>query len=124
MFDYGAKRHEGSAFRTVGEVRAYLADEFSPGKRDATEDFTGFWKGKCSENFGLKILHYGDEGKYAVLFCGPGGCDDIKTARLTYITGDKSYTVVNDKEILSGRGRDKQRYVRCSKEVGSIATPR
>lgn len=60
---------------------------------------------------------------WAVLFCGPGGCDDIKAATHTYITGDKSYTVVNDDEILSGRGQDKQRYMRCSKEIGSIASP-
>jgi hypothetical protein len=123
ILDYGAKRHE-VVFRTVGDVRGYIADEFGPGKRDATKDFTGSWKGKCAEDFGLKILHRGDEAKYAVLFCGPGGCDDVETATLTYITGDKGYTVVNDDEILSGRGAGKQRYVRCSKEVGSIATPR
>jgi len=124
ILDYGAKRHDQPMFRKVGDVRAYIADEFGPGKRDATRDFTGSWKGKCTEDFGLKILHRGDDGKYAVLFCGPGGCDDVETATLTYITGDKGYTVVNEDEILSGRGQEKQRYVRCSKEIGSIATPR
>lgn len=124
ILDYGAKRQDRSSFRTVGDVRTYLADEFSPGKPDSTRDFTGSWKGKCSDDFGLKILHHGDEGKYAVLFCGPGGCDDIATARLTYITGDKGYTVVHDDELLAGRGPKKERYIRCSKEVGSIAVPR
>jgi hypothetical protein len=126
-YDYGAKRDEKARFKTVADVRAHIAayarDELGPGTLDATKDFTGFWKDKCEENFGLKILHYGDEGKYAVLFCGPGGCDDVKQARLTYITGDKLYTVVGEDQLLLGRGADKSHYRRCSKEVGSIATP-
>jgi len=122
-YDYVAKRDGNSRFKTVADVRAYMNDEFGPGKLDATKDFTGSWKAKCEENFGLKILHHGDEGKYAVLFCGPGGCEDIREAQLTYITGDKFYTVVGDDELLSGRGPDKNHYHRCSKEVGSIATP-
>jgi len=116
--DYGAKEDSGKQ-GTVSDVRAALKEEFSPGKLDATKDFTGSWKEKCDQNFGLKIIHYGNEGKYAVLFCGPGGCDDPARERLTFITGDKAYEVVGDDVLLSGRS-EKQRYIRCSREVGEI----
>jgi hypothetical protein len=40
----------------------------------ATEGaFTGFWKGECTDAFGLQIKPY-DEKLYSVSFCGPGGC--------------------------------------------------
>ena len=106
-------------FTTVADVRAYIADEYGPGNPDTTKDFTGDWKGKCDDDFGLKIIHYGDEGKYAVLFCGPGGCDDPARERLTYITGDKAYEVVSADELLQGRVK-KIRYIRCSKDPGEI----
>jgi hypothetical protein len=116
--DYGANQDSGKQ-GTVADVRIALKEEFSPGKLDPAKDFTGSWKEKCDQDFGLKIIHYGNEGKYAVLFCGPGGCDDPARERLTFITGDKAYEVVSDDVLLSGRS-DKQRYVRCSREVGEI----
>jgi hypothetical protein len=119
VLDYGAKIQTGARFSTVADIRAYIADEFGPGKLDTTKDFTGDWKKKCDDNFGLKIIHYGDEGKYAVLFCGPGGCDDPARERLTYIMGDKAYEVVSADELLHGRS-NKGRYIRCSKEPGEI----
>jgi len=122
IFDYGATKDPGVGGGTVADIRAALKEEFSPGKLDPTKDFTGSWKGKCDENFGLKIIHYGGDGKYAVLFCGPGGCDDPAAQQLTFITGDKAYEVVSDDELLTGRS-NKQRYVRCSREVGDIRPP-
>jgi hypothetical protein len=119
MLDYGASEDSAGAKGTVADVRAALEEEFSPGKLDSTKDFTGSWKEKCEQSFGLKIIHYGNEGKYAVLFCGPGGCDDPASKQPTFITGDKAYEVVSDDVLLSGRS-SKQRYVRCSREVGDI----
>jgi hypothetical protein len=119
IVDYGANKDLGTSEGTVADVRLALKEEFSPGKLDPTKDFTGSWKEKCDQDFGLKIIHYGNDGKYAVLFCGPGGCDDPATKRLTFITGDKAYEVISDDELLTGRS-DKQRYIRCSREVGDI----
>lgn len=116
ILDYGANKASGTSEGTIADVRVALKEEFNPGKLDPTKDFTGSWKEKCDQNFGLKIIHYGNEGKYAVLFCGPGGCDDPARERLTFITGDKAYEVVGDDVLLEG----KQRYVRCSHEVGEI----
>jgi len=119
ILDYGAKKRPDVRFNTVADVRAYITDEYGPGKPDPTRDFTGDWKEKCTDDFGLKIIRYGDQGKYAVLFCGPGGCDKPADQRLTYITGDKAYEVVGDDVILSGRP-PKQPYVRCSRDPGKI----
>ena len=119
ILDYGARKQSGARFSNVADVRAYIADEYGPGKADTTKDFTGYWKEKCDQDFGLKIIHYGDEGKYAVLFCGPGGCDNPARERLTYITGDKGYQVIGENELLTGRS-GKSRYVRCSRDPGEI----
>ncbi len=36
--------------------------------------FVGFWKNNCENDFGLAIEAAG-EGRYTVIFCGPGACD-------------------------------------------------
>ena len=36
-------------------------------------DFTGFWKGRCSDAFGVQIKKQ-TENLFSVSFCGPGGC--------------------------------------------------
>jgi len=118
LLDYGARATD-ARFATVADVRAYIAEEYGPGKLDATRDFTGVWKEKCEQDFGLKILHHGDEGKYAVVFCGPGGCHDPAEQRLTFITGDREYEVVADDILLTGRSA-KEKYFRCSRDVGEI----
>ena len=62
-FDYGAKPQEATRFRNIGDIRSFIASENDPGAKDSTKDFTGFWKEKCDEAFGLQIKHYGDDGK-------------------------------------------------------------
>jgi hypothetical protein len=121
ILDYGAKPQESTRYRTIGDIRAFIAAENNPGTRDATKDFTGFWKRKCDEPFGLQIKHFGDEGKYAIVFCGPGGCGDPSRERLTFITGDKSYQVVSEDElVMVGRSGDRDVYRRCTKETHPV----
>jgi hypothetical protein len=120
-YDYGAKPTTGPDLRTVADVRAHIhadvAEQNNPGTRDATKDFTGFWKEKCEQNFGVSIQHRGDEGKYAAVFCGPGGCGDSADARLTFITGDRHYEVVSEEEIYEVYpGQEKGHMVRCTKD--------
>jgi hypothetical protein len=116
-YDYGARADATASYKTIGDIRGYvqrkIAEEQYPGVKDATKDFTGFWKGNCDEPFGLKVEHGGSEGKYAVVFCGPGGCGDAREERLTFITGDKKhYEVVNDDEFVHAGTN----YRRCSRD--------
>lgn len=119
--DYGAKPQEATRYRTIGDVRAFVAAENHPGVRDVTKDFTGFWKQKCDEPFGLQIKHFGDEGKYSIVFCGPGGCGDPRQSRLTFITGDKRYNVVSESEIIEiRRSGEGETYYRCTKDTNPV----
>lgn len=121
ILDYGAKPQEATRYRTIGDVRAFIAAENHPGVRDATKNFTGFWKKKCDEPFGLQIKHYGDEGKYSIVFCGPGGCGDPSESRPTFITGDKRYEVVREGELIEiARSGDRETYYRCTKDTNPV----
>jgi hypothetical protein len=121
ILDYGAKPQEATRYRTIGDIRAFIAAENHPGVKDATRDFTGFWKTKCDEPFGLQIKHYGDEGKYSIVFCGPGGCGDPSDSRLTFITGDKRYEVISEGELVEiGRSGDRETYYRCTKDTNPV----
>ncbi len=121
ILDYGAKPQEVTRYRTIGDVRAFIATENYPGIKDVSKDFTGFWKKKCDDPFGLQIKHYGDEGKYSIVFCGPGGCGDLSQSRLTFITGDKRYEVVSESELIeAGRSGDRDTYYRCTKDTNPV----
>jgi len=121
IYDYGAQPLEEPGYRTVGDLRAAIAADNDPGHRDETLDFTGFWKTDCDNAFGLQIMRQGDEGKYSVVFCGPGGCGDPAAERLTYITGDKGYEVVSQAElVVVPRSGKRQTYRRCTKNTHPV----
>lgn len=121
ILDYGASADDAMRYRTVGDVRAFIATEDHPGTRDATKDFTGFWKQECDEPYGLQIRHHGEDGKYSIVFCGPGGCGEPSQSRLTFITGDKGFQVVSETELIQlGRSGDGQTYYRCTKETHPV----
>lgn len=70
-----------------------------PSQSTAAEEFTGFWKGDCSEAFGLQIMP-ANETEYSVSFCGPGGCFEPGTYRPnTTINDDELYKVVDSSHI-------------------------
>ncbi len=121
ILDYGAKPQEGTQYRTIGDVRAFIAAENHPGVRDATKNFTGFWKTKCDDSFGLQIKHAGDDGRYSIVFCGPGGCGDADESRTTFITGDRHFEVISEDEVVEiYRTGEKHRYVRCTKDPNPV----
>jgi hypothetical protein len=121
VIDYGAKPEEASPYKTVGDVRAFVSVQNDPGLRDDTKDFTGFWKNECGEPFGLQIKHYGNDGKYSVVFCGPGGCGDPSDSRPTYITGDRRYEVISESELLEIRSTgEREALHRCTKETNPV----
>jgi hypothetical protein len=121
VVDYGAKPQTTARFKTIGDVRAFIAADNDPGTLDATKDFTGFWKTKCEDPFGLQIKHIGNGGKYSVVFCGPGGCGEPSTSRPTFITGDKWYEVVSEGELVQiGRSGGRETYYRCTKDTNPV----
>jgi hypothetical protein len=111
--DYGTKPATGSP-RTIGDIRRQLAIEDSPGKPDLSRNFAGFWKGKCSDTFGLRIKAVDQPGMYTVTFCGPGGCGNDEEERKTFITGDKHYKVLSDGELQVGPNGRASTYKKCS----------
>ena len=121
ILDYGATPDQGVRHQTIGDIRAFIAAENHPGSKDSTKNFTGFWKKKCEQAFGLQIMHQGNEGKYSVVFCGPGGCGDPSESHLTFITGDKRWEVVSEDELVQiGRSGDRETYYRCTKETNPV----
>lgn len=121
IYDYGATPDQETTCKTFGDIRAYIAAENHPGILDTTKDFTGFWKEKCDQAFGLQIMHQGNDGKYSVVFCGPGGCGDPSESRLTFITGDKWWEVVSEDELIQvGRSGERDIYYRCTRETNPV----
>lgn len=125
IYDYGAQP-SSDFHRTVGAIRDDIqqkaeADNY-PGQRDQSKDFTGFWETKCGEGFGLQIMHAGSDGKYSIVFCGPGGCLDPSKAHMSFIAGDKKhYEVVSEDELdqISLDG-SKTTYHRCMKDTHPV----
>src|SRR5258706_6033311 len=116
--DYGAAPVT-SGYKTVADIRKKNAAEDFPGEADPSKDFTGFWKTSCDDAFGLQIMPFGDDGKYSVIFCGPGGCGKPgEDGRNTFIAKDPHYTVVSEGE-LKVRNNDGSwdAYSRCTKET-------
>jgi len=121
IIDNGATPSEEPTYKTIGDIRAFITTENHPGHRDVTKNFTGFWEEKCEQPFGLQIKHYGDEGKYSVVFCGPGGCGDPSESRLSFITGDKHWEVISEEKLIQiGRSGDRKTYIRCTKETNPV----
>jgi len=116
IMDYGASKNARSP-RTVGQLRAASKEEDKPaGKPDATRDFTGFWKERCEQNFGVRIQRSAPGAPYSISFCGPGGCDESGNGRMTYINGDRRFQVVGTDEIKERLGDEWTTYRRCSRE--------
>ncbi len=102
-------------------MRKKLADDDYLGEPDASTDFTGFWKTNCEDAFGLQVKHYGNDGKYSIVFCGPGGCGDPENAgRKTFISKDRHYRVISEDEIKKQTSSGWETYHRCTKETNPV----
>jgi hypothetical protein len=110
ILDYGATK-DTQSHQTVADIRAAIKKEDDPGKPDPSMDFTGFWKQRCDQNFGLRIQKPAPGMPYFVSFCGPGGCDE--PGRASHITGDRRFRVVGPDEFQERSGDDWTTYRRC-----------
>ncbi len=116
IYDYSAAPAT-ETYKTVADIRKKVAADDYPGERDSGKNFTGFWKSKCDDAFGLQIMPYGPDGKYSIVFCGPGGCGNPDESRKTFITGDKHFEIVSEDELFEmDQSGEKQRHIRCTKD--------
>ena len=120
IYDYGATP-AATGHKTVSDIRKKLAEQDYAGEPDPSRDFTGFWKHECDEAFGLQIMRYGNDGKYSVTFCGPGGCGDPADGHATFITKDPEYDVISENEIrMRGGDSSWDAYHRCTRDTHPI----
>jgi hypothetical protein len=120
VYDYGAAASTAT-YKTVAEVRKKIARDDYSGEPDPSKNFTGFWKENCEEAFGLQIMPYGKDGKYSVIFCGPGGCGKQGAdGRNTFITKDPNYEVVSESEIKISNSNGWDTYYRCTTDTHPI----
>ena len=119
-YDYGAAPAT-TTYKTIADIRKKLAVDDYPGEPDPAKNFTGFWKEKCEDPFGLQIMPFGTDGKYSIIFCGPGGCGKQGSdGRNTYITKDRNYEVISENEIKIKRSDGWDTYYRCTKETNPV----
>jgi hypothetical protein len=88
------------------------------GRREAVEntppDFTGFWKWRCSDAWGVQIKKQ-KENLFSVSFCGPGGCFEPGTwMPNTPILGDPRYRYINATTLEVQHGDGWQPLTKCT----------
>ena len=67
------------------------------------------------------IKHFGADGKYSIVFCGPGGCGDpANEGRKKFITKDPHYQVISEDEIREQSGEEWETYRRCTKDTHPV----
>jgi hypothetical protein len=83
-------------------------------------DFTGFWKGNCSDAFGVQIKRQ-PGNLFSVSFCGPGGCfGPGEWMPNTPIIGDPKYRVINATTLEIEHGQGWDRYTRCTMDTNPV----
>jgi hypothetical protein len=118
-YDYGAA--SSTQYKMVADIRKKLAEDDYPGKLDPSKNFTGFWKEDCDQAFGLQIMHHGPDGKYSILFCGPGGCGNPDhEGEITFITKDPKFQVISESEIKERTANGWDTYHRCTRDTHPV----
>ena len=80
-------------------------------------DLIGFWKGRCSDAFGVQIKQQA-ANLYSVSFCGPGGCFEPGTWQPnTPIVGDPHYRLINSATLALQHGDGWQTYTKCTTDT-------
>lgn len=119
-YDYGATPAT-TAYKSIADVRKKLAQDDYHGEPDPSKNFTGFWKTKCEDAFGLQIMPFGTDGKYSIIFCGPGGCGKQGSdGSNTFITKDKNYEIISEDNIKIRSVDGWDTYYRCTKETNPV----
>lgn len=95
----GCHRMRRPALRLLPVVLAAIASGSGCSEREV--NYTGIWKGTCSDYWGVLIRPAGG-GLYSVTFCGLSGClEPGEWTPDTRIEGDSMYRVVSPKRSAS-----------------------
>ena len=105
-----------------GTISSHIPSAHIDGDNHYTEpakntppDFTGFWKARCSDAFGVQIRKQ-PGNLFSVSFCGPGGCfDPGEWMPNTPIVGDPQYHIYNPTTIAIGD--PSQTYTKCTTDT-------
>jgi hypothetical protein len=109
----------------IGTYGSHVPSAHIDGENYATEpakntapDFTGFWKARCSDAFGVQIKKQ-PGNLFSVSFCGPGGCFDPGTwMPNTPLAGDPQYHIYNPTTIGIPHGDGYwQTYTKCTTDT-------
>jgi hypothetical protein len=83
-------------------------------------DFTGFWKARCSDAFGVQIKKQ-TGNLFSVSFCGPGGCFEPGTwMPNTPILGDPKYQLANPTTLEIHHGDGWQTLTKCTTDTNPL----
>ena len=124
IIDFSAAPLIGT-YKTVADVHKNIELGNYVGEPDTAKDFTGFWKTDCEDGFGLQIKHYGTDGKYSIVFCGPGGCGNpANEGRKTFITKDSHFQVISEDELKEQSGGGWETYHRCTRDTHPVLKDR
>jgi len=83
-------------------------------------DFTGFWKARCSDAFGVQIKKQ-TGNLYSVSFCGPGGCFEPGTwMPNTPIVGDPQYRSISPTVLELKHGDSWERWTKCTTDTNPV----
>jgi hypothetical protein len=83
-------------------------------------DFTGFWKQRCSDAWGIQIKKQTDN-LFSVSFCGPGGCFEPGTwMPNTPVIGDPKYRSINPVTLAIQHGDGWQTVTRCTTNTSPV----
>lgn len=83
-------------------------------------DFTGFWKWRCSDAWGVQIKKQ-TGNLFSVSFCGPGGCfEPGKWMPNTPIVGDPQYRPITSNILEIQRGGGWETLTRCTTNTNPV----
>lgn len=100
---------------TSGGMGSLVPSAHIDGDNHIPVDFTGFWKARCSDAFGVQIKKQ-PGNLFSVSFCGPGGCFAPGTwMPNTPIVGDPQYLIYNPTTIAIGKPW--QTYTKCTTDT-------
>lgn len=105
-------RHALLAFLTLGLIPVTACRK--------PVDFTGFWKAKCTDAFGIQVKKQ-PGNLFSVTFCGPGGCvSPGKWTPNTRIVGDPKYRVIDASTFEIQTAQGWSRYTKCTTDTNPV----
>jgi hypothetical protein len=92
----------------------------SDSMKNAPPDFTGFWKWRCSDAWGVQIKKQAGN-LFLVSFCGPGGCFEPGTWKPnTPIVGDPQYHYINPTTLAIFGNLGWETLTKCTSDTNPV----